>query len=103
MRDSMMANDPVKKLATLATGIGIGPLSLRLLVAIGFPATGQTHDSVVPLALWLTFSSIAQFCSVALVVGGSVVWLGANVARWGRVQQCSVVHESDHEEAEASA
>jgi hypothetical protein len=103
MKDSMMANDTVKKLAALATGIGIGPLSLRLLVAIGFPATGQTHDSVVPLAVWLTFSSIAQVCSVGLVVGGSVVWLGANLARWGRVQQCGVVHEPDHEEAEASA
>ena len=103
MRRSMMANDRVKKLAALATGIGIGPLSLRLLVAIGFPATGQTHDSVVPLAIWLTFSSIAQVCSVALVVCGSVVWLCANLARWGRLQRCSVVHERDHKEAEASA
>ena len=81
MRDSMMANDRVKKLAALATAIGIGPLSLRPLVAIGFPATSQTHDSVVPLALWLSFSSIAHVCSVALVVGGSVAWLRANLAR----------------------
>jgi hypothetical protein len=47
MGDSMTANDRVKKLAALATGIGIGPFSLRLLVAIGFPATGQTHDSLL--------------------------------------------------------
>jgi hypothetical protein len=100
MRDSTMANDRVKKLAAPATGIGIGPLSLKLLVAIGFMGNGQAHDSVVPLALWLAYSSIAQLCSVALVVVGGAVWLVADLARWGRVQQCGVVHEP---EAEASA
>lgn len=80
MRGSMIANQTLKKLAALATGVGIGPLSLRLVVAIGLSNVGQTQDSVVPFAVWLTFSSIAQFGAIALVVAGGVVWLAADLA-----------------------
>ena len=75
MRNSMIANVTVKKQAALATGIGIGPLSLRLFV-LGIPIAGSAHDSVLPLALWLTFSLVAQFCAAVLVVGGIVGMAG---------------------------
>jgi hypothetical protein len=103
MRNSMIANETVKRLAALAAGIGIGPLSLRLFTAVGFPAPGPAYDSVAPLALWLASSSVAQFCAAGLVIGGSVVWLAADLAGPGRVHRGGGRPERDHGEARASA
>ena len=103
MRNSKIANETVKRLAALAAGIGIGPLSLRLFTAIGFPASGPAYDSVAPLALWLASSSVAQFCAAGLVIGGSVVWLVADLAGPGRVNRGGGRPERDHEEVRASA
>ncbi len=103
MRNSMIANDTVKKLAALATGVGIGPLSLRLFAVVGFPTAGPAYDSAAPLALWLASSSVAQFCAAGLVIGGSVVWLAADLAGPGRVHRGGGRPERDHEEARASA
>src|SRR5712692_10185003 len=85
-RHSMIENDTVKRLAAVTAGLGIGPLSLRLFTAIGFPAVSPGHDSVVPLALWLTSSPIAQVCAIVLAVGGSVLWLAADLAKSTRGQ-----------------
>ena len=87
MRNSMIANETVKRLAALAAGIGIGPLSLRLFTVVGFPAAGPAYDSAAPLALWLASSSVAQFCAAGLVIGGSVVWLAADLAGPCRVHR----------------
>jgi len=103
MRNSTIANETVKRLAALAAGIGIGPLSLRLFTAVGFPAPGPVYDSAAPLALWLASSSIAQFCAAGLVIGGSVVWLAADLAGPGRVHLGSGRPERDRQEAKASA
>jgi hypothetical protein len=103
MRNSMIANDTVKRLAAVADGLGIGPLSLRLFTAIGFPAVSPGHDSTAPLALWLASSSVAQFCAAGLVIGGSVVWLAADLAGPGRVQRGGGRPERDHEEVRALA
>jgi hypothetical protein len=102
MRNSMIANETVKRLAALAAGIGIGPLSLRLLTVVGFPAAGPAYDSVAPLPLWLASSLVAQFCAAGLVIGGSVAWLAADSAGPGRVRRGSRRSERD-QEARASA
>ena len=103
MRNSMIANETVKKLAALAAGIGIGPRSLRLFTVVGFPTAGPVYDSAAPLALWLASSSVAQFCAAGLVIGGSVVWLAADLAGPGRAHRGGGRPERDHEEARASA
>ena len=103
MRNSMIANETVRRLAALAAGVGIGPLSLRLFSVVGFPATGPVYDSAAPLALWLASSSIAQFCAAGLVIGGSVVWLAADLAGPGPVHLGSCRPERDRQEAKASA
>ena len=102
MRNSMIANETVKRLAALAAGIGIGPLSLRLFTVVGFPAAGPAYDSVAPLPLWLASSLVAQLCAAGLVIGGSVVWLAADLTGPGR-QRGSGRPERNHEEARASA
>ena len=103
IRNSMIANDTVKRLAALAAGVGIGPLSLRLFTAIGLPAVSPGHDSVAPLALWLTFSPIAQVCAIVLAVGGSVLWLAADLAKSTRGEGGGALNERDQQEAKASA
>jgi hypothetical protein len=103
IRNSMIANDTVKRLAALAAGVGIGPLSLRLFAVVGFPSPGPAYDSAVPLALWLASSSVAQFCAAGLVIGGSVVWLAADLAGPGRVIRGGGRAEGDHGEARAAA
>jgi len=103
MRNSMIENDTVKRLAALAAGVGIGPLSLRLFTAIGFPAVSAGHDSVAPLALWLTSSPIAQVCAIVLAVGGSVLWLEADLAKSTRGEGSSALHNRDRQEAKTSA
>jgi hypothetical protein len=102
MRNSKIANETVKKLAALAAGLGIGPLSLRLFTMVGFPAPGPAYDSEAPLARWLASSSITQLCAAALVIGGSVAWLAADVAGPGRARRGSSRSERG-QEARASA
>ena len=103
IRNSMIANDTVKRLAALAAGVGIGPLSLRLFTVIGFPAVSPGHDSVAPLALWLTFSPIAQVCAIVLAVGGSVLWLAADLAKSTRGEGGGALNKRDRQEAKTSA
>ena len=103
MRNSMIQNDTVKRLAAVAAGLGIGPLSLRLFTAVGFPAVSPGRDSVEPLAFWLASSSIAQVCAAALFIGGSALWLAADLAKSRLGQQGVVPNEQDREEAPASA
>jgi hypothetical protein len=103
MRNSMIANETVKKLAALEAGVGIGPLSLRLFAVVGLPTAGPAYDSAAPLALWLASSSVAQFCAAGLVIGGSVVWLAADLAGPGRVHRGGGRPERDRQEAKASA
>jgi hypothetical protein len=99
MRRSIMTNETVKKLAALATGVGSGPLSLRLFTTLGVPA----GDSVAPFAFWLASSSIAQVSAAALFVGGSILWLAADWTKSRLGQQDGVPNERDREEARASA
>ena len=103
MRKSIMTNERVKKLAALATGVGSGPLSLRLFTTFGVPVGGPAGDSVSPLAFWLASSSIAQVCAAALFVGGSILWLAADWTKSRLGQQDGVSNERDREEARASA
>jgi hypothetical protein len=103
MRRSIMTNETVKKLAALATGVGSGPLSLRLFTTLGVPVGGPAGDSVAPFAFWLASSSIAQVCAAALFVGGSILWLAADWTKSRLGQQDGVSNERDHEEARASA
>ncbi|MGO9061907.1 MAG: hypothetical protein ACLQU2_31730 [Candidatus Binataceae bacterium] len=97
-----MTNETVKKLAALATGVGSGPLSLRLLMELGVPVGGPAGDSVAPLALWLASSPIAQVCAVALFISGSALWLTADLAKSRLGQQDGVVNEQDRAESRAS-
>jgi hypothetical protein len=103
MRRSIMTNETVKKLAALATGIGSGPLSLRLFTTLGVPVGGPAGDSVAPLAFWLASSAIAQVCAAALFIGGSALWLAADLAKSRLGQRDDVPDEQDREEARASA
>ena len=98
-----MTNERLKKLAALATGVGSGPLSLRLFTILGVPVGGPAGDSVAPVAFWLASSSIAQVSAAALFVGGSVLWLAADWAKSRLGQQDGVPNERDREEARASA
>jgi hypothetical protein len=99
----MMTNETVKKLAALATGVGSGPLSLRLFSTLGVPVGGPAGDSVAPLAFWFAFSPIAQVCAASLFIGGSVLWLAADFAKSRLGQPDDVPDEQDREEARASA
>jgi hypothetical protein len=99
----MMTNETVRKLAALATGVGSGPLSLRLFTILGVPVGGPAGDSVAPFAFWLASSSIAQGCAAALFVGGSVLWLAADRTKSRLGQQDGVPNEQDRDEARASA
>lgn len=77
-----MTNETVKNLAALATGVGSGPLSLRLFTMLGVPiGGGPAGDSVAPVAFWLASSSIAQIAAATLFIGGSVVWLAADLGK----------------------
>ena len=98
-----MTNETVKKLAALATGVGSGPLSLGLFSTLGVPVGGPAGDSVAPFAFWLASSSIAQVCAAALFVGGSILWLAADLAKSRLGQRDDVPNEQDREEARASA
>lgn len=103
MSSSIITNETVRKLAALAAGIGIGPLSLRVFTVLGFHAAGSAHDGVEPLAFWLTSSSIAQLCAAALVVGGGAIWLAAYLARSGRERGGAILCGRDQQELKASA
>jgi hypothetical protein len=98
-----MTIETVKKLAALAAGVGSGPLSLRLFTMVGVPVGGPAHDSVAPLAFWLASSSIALVCAAALFIGGSALWLAADLAKSRLGQRHDVHNEQDREEAKASA
>ena len=98
-----MTNETVKKLAALATGVGSGPLSLRLFSTLGVPVGGPAGDSVAPFAFWLASSPIAQVCAEALFIGGSALWLAADFAKSRLGQRDDVRNEQDREEARASA
>ena len=98
-----MTIETVKKLAVVAAGVGSGPLSLRLFTILGVPVGGPARDSVAPLAFWLASSPIAQVCAAALFVGGSAVWLAADLAKSRLGQQDGVPDGQDREEAQASA
>ena len=69
-----MTNESVKKLAALATGVGNGSLSLRILIRLGASVGGPAGDSVAPVPYWLASSPIAQVCAAACSWGG--VWYG---------------------------
>src|SRR5579864_4103834 len=99
MRNSMIANETVKRLAALATGVGSGPLSLRLFSTLGVPVGGPAGDSVEPLAFWLASSSIAQICAAALFIGGSVLWLAADFAKSRLGQRDDAPNEQDRQGA----
>jgi hypothetical protein len=103
MRRSIMTNERLKKLAALATGVGSGPLSLRLFTILGVPVGGPAGDSVAPVAFWLASSSIAQVCAAAMFIGGSALWLAADLAKSRLGQQEGVPNERDREEARAPA
>src|SRR5712664_3192565 len=98
-----MTVETVRKLAAMAAGVGSGPLSLRLLTMVDVPVGGPVGDSVAPLAFWLASSSIAQVCAAALFIGGSALWLAADLAKSRLEQQDVVPNEQDREEARASA
>ncbi len=98
-----MTIETVKKLAAVAAGVGSGPLSLRLFAMLGVPVGGPARDSVAPLAFWLASSPIAQVCAAALFIGGSALWLAANLAKSRLGQQDGVPDEQDREEARVSA
>ena len=98
-----MTVETMKKLAAVAAGVGSGLLSLRLFSMLGVPLGGPARDSVAPLAFWLASSSIAQVCSAALFIGGSALWLAAELAKSKLRQQDGIPDEQDREEAPASA
>jgi hypothetical protein len=98
-----MTIETVKKLAAVAAGIGSGPLSLRLFTMAGVPVGGPARDSVAPLAFWLASSSIAEVCAAALFIGGSALWLAADLAKSRLGQRDDVPDEQDREQARASA
>ncbi len=98
-----MTIETLKKLAAVAAGVGSGPLSLRLFTMLGVPVGGPARDSVAPLAFWLASSPIAQVCAAALFIGGSALWLAADLAKSRLEQQDVVPNEQDREEAPASA
>src|SRR5216683_2949689 len=81
MRRSIMTNETVKKVAVLASGVGSGPLSLRLFTILGVPVGGPAGDSVAPFAFWLTSSSIVQVSAATLFIGGSVLWMAVDLAK----------------------
>lgn len=83
MSGSILANEKIRQFAGLAAGVGVGPLSLRLCAALGFPLGSQAQDSVGPIAAWLT-SPVAQLCAAALLVVGVAVWLVSNPAGPGQ-------------------
>jgi hypothetical protein len=103
MRGSIMTNETVKKVAALATGVGSGPLSLRLFTILGVPVGGPAGDSVAPFAFWLASSSIVQVSAAALFIGGSVLWMAADLAKSRLGQQDGVPNERGREQARASA
>ncbi len=98
-----MTIETVKKLAAVAAGVGSGPLSLRLFTMLGAPVGGPARDSVAPLAFWLASSSIALGCAAALFIGGSALWLAADLAKSRLGHRDDVPNEQDREEARASA
>jgi len=102
-RRSIMTIGTVRKLAPLATGVGSGLLSLRLFTILGVPVGGPARDSVAPLAFWLAYSSIAQVCAAALFIGGSALWLAADLAKSRLGRQDGVPNEQRREEVRASA
>ena len=61
------------------------------------------RDSVAPLAFWLASSSIAQVCAAALFIGGSALWLRADLAKSRLAQQEGLTTERDREEARVPA
>jgi hypothetical protein len=98
-----MTVETVKKLAAMAAGVGSGPLSLRLFTMVGVPVGGPARDSVAPFAFWLASSSIAQVCAAALFIGGSALWLRADLAKSRLAQQEGLTTERDREEARVPA
>ena len=54
---------------------------------VGVPVGGPARDSVAPFAFWLASSSIAQVCAAALFIGGSALWLRADLAKSRLAQQ----------------
>jgi hypothetical protein len=98
-----MTIETLKKLAAVAAGVGSGPLSLRLFTMLGVPVGGPARDSVAPLAFWLASSSLALVCAATLFIGGSALWLAADLAKSRLGQRDDVPNEQDREEARASA
>ena len=98
-----MTIETVKKLAAVAAGVGSGPLSLRLFAELGVTVGAPARDSVMPLAFWLASSSIAQICAAALFIGGSALWLCADLAKSRLRQQDVIPNEQDRDEVRASA
>ena len=88
-----MTVETLKKLAAMAAGVGSGPLCLRLFTMVGVPVGGPACDSVVPFAFWLASSSIAQVCAAALFIGGSALWLRADLAKSRLAQQEGLTSE----------
>ncbi len=78
MSNSILGNARLRQLAVMIGGVGIGPFFLRLCTALGAPLGSRSHDSVAPLALWLT-SSTAQVCAAALLVIGAALRMAGNV------------------------
>jgi hypothetical protein len=98
-----MTVETMKKLAAVAAGVGSGPVTLRLFTMLGVPVGGPARDSVAPLAFWLASSPISQVCAAALFVGGSALWLYADLSKSRLRQRDDVPDEQDREEARASA
>jgi len=101
MSSSILTREKVRQFAALAAGASIGPLSLKLCTALGFPFGSQAHDSVAPIALWLT-SPVAQLCAAALLVIGAAVRLAGDLTGSGQGRRGGMP-EGDQQRVEAQA
>ena len=101
MSSSILANGKVRQFAAMMVGVSIGPLSLGLCTALGVSVGSRAHDSVAPIALWLT-SPTAQVCAATLLVIGAAVRLAGDLAGLARRRR-GVMPEGDRQRAEARA
>jgi hypothetical protein len=90
MRGLRMAGEGIETLAARVAGLGVGLISLRLFTMIISPTARAPRDEPALLWQWLGSSPMVQLCAIALVIGGSALWVVASLskARAAQVRQC---------------